>query len=67
MEKIAYFILITLVVLWLFAIVFGFVIAFPVGLIGLLFIISLGLLFIKVLKEKIRNKSEDDKYKDVRW
>lgn len=67
MEKIAYLILIALVIIWLSAIAFGFILAFPIGLIGLLFIIALGLLFIKVLKEKIRNKSEDEKYKDVKW
>lgn len=67
MEKIAYLILISIVIVWLLAIIFGFILAFPVGLIGLLLIIAFGLLFIKVLRERIERKSEEDKYKDIKW
>lgn len=67
MERIAYLILSIIVILWLLAIIFGLILAFPVGLIGLLLILAFGLLFIKVLKDRIKSKSEDEKYKDIRW
>lgn len=67
MERIAYLILSIIVILWLLAIIFGLILAFPVGLIGLLLILSFGLLFIKVLKDRIKSKREDEKYKDIRW
>jgi len=41
--------------------------AFPVGIIGLLVIIAMGLLFIKVLKDKFTSKGKEEKYKDIKW
>ncbi len=67
MEKIAYLILTFILILWLLAMVLGFIFVFPVGLIGLLLILAFGLLFIKVLKERIESKSEEEKYKDIKW
>ena len=61
MEKAAYAILLGLAVLWLLAIVAGMVAAFPYGVLGLLAVVAVGLLFIKVLRERLANK-EDDHY-----
>ena len=61
MEKVAYAILLVVACLWLAAMVAGMVAAFPVGLIGLAVLLAVGLLFIKVLRERLTS-SEDDHY-----
>jgi len=61
MEKAAYAILLGLAVLWLLAVIAGMIAAFPFGILGLLAIVAVGLLFIKVLRERLANK-EDDHY-----
>ncbi len=61
MEKTAYALLLGVAVLWLIAMLVGMIAAFPVGLIGLVVIVAVGLLFIKVLRERLANK-EDDYY-----
>ncbi|MCF7885133.1 MAG: hypothetical protein K9M80_01440 [Candidatus Marinimicrobia bacterium] len=60
MEKLAYALLIIITISWVVAILVGIISAFPAGLIGLLGIIAFGLLFIKVLKERLEN--EEDNY-----
>jgi hypothetical protein len=61
MEKAAYAILLGLAVLWVLAVVAGMIAAFPFGVLGLLAMIAVGLLFIKVLRERLANR-EDDHY-----
>ncbi len=61
MERIGYFILATLAISWFIAIFAGLISAFPGGLIGIIFIIGFGLLFIKVLQDRLSNK-EDNYY-----
>ena len=61
LERIGYTILGLLALLWVFAIVLGMVVAFPFGLIGLVGLLGIGLLVIKVLKDRLTNK-EDDYY-----
>lgn len=61
MEKTAYAILLVIAGLWLLAIVAGFIAAFPYGILGLLVVVAIGLLFVKVLRERLANK-EDDHY-----
>ncbi len=61
MEKTAYALLLAVAVLWLIAMLVGMIAAFPFGLIGLVVIVAVGLLFIKVLRERLANK-EDDYY-----
>ena len=39
----------------------GMIATFPYGLLGLVFVAAVGILMIKVLKERLRNK-EDDYY-----
>ena len=60
-EKIAYSILGFLAACYVIAMIIGMMVAFPFGLIGLAAMIAIGLLFIKVLSERMKNK-EDDYY-----
>ncbi len=61
MEKIAYVLLGIVAVVWLVAILIGFVAAFPFGLIGFVALGGFALLFAKVIKDRMDNK-EDDYY-----
>ncbi|MCP4639069.1 MAG: hypothetical protein GY851_01475 [bacterium] len=61
METIAYVLLTIVVVCWLVAMVIGMIAAFPFGLIGLIGLAGFGLLFIKVLSQRLKS-SEDDYY-----
>ncbi len=66
MEKIAYVILLVIAALWIIAVIIGFVAIFPAGIIGLILVIAIGLLFIKVLKERFANKEDDYYDKNVK-
>ena len=61
MENIGYILLAIVAVCWLAAMLLGLIVAFPVGLIGLLGILGVGFLFAKVIKDRLNNK-EDDYY-----
>ncbi|MCF7740362.1 MAG: hypothetical protein K9N00_01080 [Candidatus Marinimicrobia bacterium] len=61
MEKTGYVLLIIVLLVWIGAIFMGMISAFPVGLIGIVALLGFGLLFIKVLKERLESK-EDDYY-----
>lgn len=61
MEKAGYVLLSIVAGCWALAILAGMIAAFPFGLIGLVGIVGIGLLLVKVLKERIANK-EDDHY-----
>lgn len=61
MEKAAYAILLFLALLWLLAMIAGLIVAFPYGLLGLLGMLAIGLLFAKVVRERITSK-EDEHY-----
>lgn len=63
MEKIGYVLLGIVAMVWIGAMVFGMVKTMPVGLFGLVAIIGIGILFIKVLKDRLASK-EDDYYED---
>jgi len=65
MERIAYILLIIVAAVWLGAIFTGMIIAFPFGLIGLVVIVAIGLLFIKVIKDRLSNKEDDYYSKNV--
>ena len=65
MEKIGYAILIFIAVCWLLAIIAGMIVAFPFGLIGLLALLGIGLLFAKVVKDRLANKEDDYYSKNV--
>jgi len=61
MEIIGYIFLGIAAVCWIVTIIIGVIVAFPVGLIGLVAIIGIGFLFTKVIKDIIENK-EDEHY-----
>ena len=61
METLAYAILLIVAIIWLIAMIAGMVAAFPFGLVGLVIIFAFGLLFIKVIKQRIESR-EDDYY-----
>lgn len=61
LEITAYLILAVIFIVWLIAIVVGTVMMFPFGLIGFFVLIAIGLLVIKVLRERAKN-AEDDYY-----
>lgn len=61
MENIGYMLLGIVAVIWLLAIMIGIIVAFPVGMIGLIAILGIGFLFAKVIKDRLENK-EDDHY-----
>jgi hypothetical protein len=65
MEKAGYIILLSLAVLWFLGIVGGMIAAFPVGLIGLVALLGIGLLFIKVVKDRLSNEEDDYYSKNV--
>jgi len=64
-ERTAYIILIIVAIGWLVAMLVGMIAAFPIGLIGLVVIVGFGLLFVKVLKERLASSKEDRYSKDV--
>jgi len=65
METIAYALLAIVALIWLVAIITGMIVALPFGLIGLIGLLAVGLLFIKVLKERLSSKEDDHYSKNV--
>ncbi len=61
MEITGYVLLGIAVLAWIFMMLTELVNAFPEGVFGLIFIIGMGLLFIKVASDRIKNK-EDNYY-----
>jgi len=61
MEKIGYFLIGSVALLWIVGMVAGMIVAFPYGIIGLVVLAGFSLLFAKVLKERLASK-EDDYY-----
>jgi hypothetical protein len=60
-EKWGYTLLAIIAALYIFALFVGMIATFPFGLAGLLLIAGVGILMVKVLKERMKNK-EDDYY-----
>ena len=65
MENIGYILLGIAAVCWIVAIIIGVIVAFPVGLIGLITIIGIGFLFAKVIKDRLENKEDDHYSKNI--
>jgi len=61
METIGYTLLAIVALIWIFAVIGGMIVALPWGLIGLVAISGIGILFIKVLADRLESK-EDDHY-----
>ena len=66
MENIGYILLGIVAVCWIIAIIVGVIVAFPVGIIGLIAIIGIGFLFAKVIKDRIENKEDDHYSKNIK-
>ena len=58
---VGYLLLIAVFIGYLVIVIMGMVDAFPIGIVGLLFIAGFGILFVKVLKDRLSNK-EDNYY-----
>ncbi len=65
MEKAGYVFLALVAIVWLGAILTGLVLAWPYGIIGLVGITGIGLLLIKVLSDRLKNKEDDHYSKNV--
>jgi hypothetical protein len=65
LEKIAYTLLGFVSLLYLVVMVAGLIAAFPWGIVGLIAIVGIGLLLIKVIRERIRNREDDYYSKNV--
>ncbi len=61
MEIIGYVLLAIVAICWLIAIFVGMIATFPIGIIGLIAILGIGILFVKVLADRLSSK-EDDHY-----
>jgi hypothetical protein len=62
-EKIGYSILGVVALLWIAGMVAGAVAALPYGLVGLLGVVGIGVLLVKVIRERMKN-TDDDYYSD---
>lgn len=61
MEKVAYILLAIVALFWLAGMFLGMIAAFPIGVVGIIGTMGIGLLLIKVIRERISNE-EDDYY-----
>ena len=61
MENLGYVLIGSVTVLWIVGMVAGMIAIYPFGLVGLVAFAGIGLLFTKVVKERLENK-EDDHY-----
>ena len=64
-EKIGYTILGVVAACWLAAVLYGVIAALPYGLVGLAAITGIGVLFIKVIRDRLANKEDDYYSKNV--
>ncbi|MDH3671597.1 MAG: hypothetical protein OES46_10585 [Gammaproteobacteria bacterium] len=64
-EKLGYALLIIVAVVWLLGMLAGMFIAWPYGIVGLIAFVGIGLLFIKVLRERLASKEDSHYSKNV--
>ncbi len=64
-EKVGYFCLGIIALIYIAAIIYGMVSALPFGILGLIGIVGIGALLIKVIKERITSKEDDYYSKNV--
>ncbi|MFB0517436.1 MAG: hypothetical protein ACETWG_12645 [Candidatus Neomarinimicrobiota bacterium] len=65
MEKLGYILIGSVALLWIIAMVAGLIVVLPYGIIGLVILAGFGLLFAKVLKERLTSKEDDYYSKNV--
>lgn len=61
MENLGYILIGSVLLLWIFAIIFGLIAILPYGLVGLVALAGGAILLAKVIKERLANR-EDDHY-----
>ncbi|NOZ61660.1 MAG: hypothetical protein GXO74_08255 [Calditrichaeota bacterium] len=66
MEKAGYILLGIVFLIYVVAMFVGLIVAFPWGLVGLVAIAGIGLLFMKVVTDRIENKEDDYYDKNVK-
>jgi hypothetical protein len=66
LERFGYLFLIVALIVWIYLLIKGLIMIFPEGIIGFIAIAGLGLLFIKVVKDRINNKEDDYYDKNVK-
>ena len=64
-EKIGYSILGALALLWVIGMIAGAIAAMPYGLLGLLAFVAIGVLLVKVLRERLTSREDDYYSKNV--
>ena len=64
-EKWGYSLLSIIAAIYLVAMFVGMIAAFPYGLLGLLLMAGIGVLLVKVVKERMQNKEDDYYSKEV--
>ena len=64
-EKWGYSLLAIIAAVYLIAMFVGMIAAFPYGLLGLLLMGGIGILLVKVVKERLKNKEDDYYSKEV--
>lgn len=64
-EIVSYTLLGTIAVIYLVAMIMGMIAMFPFGLIGLIILLGIGILLLKVLKERMENKEDDYYSKEI--
>lgn len=66
MEKLGYAVLLAVLIAWIVILIVGLLDAMPEGVIGLAAIFGIGVLFLKVLRDRLRNKEDDYYSKNVK-
>jgi len=66
MEKLGYAVLLVVLIAWIVILIVGLLDAMPEGVIGLAAIFGIGVLFLKVLRDRLRNKEDDYYSKNVK-
>lgn len=64
-EKIGFGLLIIVAIIYILALITGMILAFPFGIIGLFLIGGIGILFWKVLQDRLNNEEDDYYSKNV--
>lgn len=64
-EKLGYTLLAIIAIIYLVAILVGIIAVFPFGLLGLLLMAGIGVLLLKVIKERLKNKEDNYYSKEI--
>lgn len=65
MEKLGYALIGFVAVVWIIGMIAGMIVIMPYGLIGLIFIIGIGLFLVKAIKDRLASEEDDYYSKNV--